>query len=73
MTRKSIALYYFSNGRPEEEDHMEHGTMFVPRPGESFKVRVGGAKTRAQRVKGIIKRLLPPILFDAKNYLRSKR
>jgi hypothetical protein len=73
MTRKSLALYYFSNGRPEEEDHVEHGTMFVPRPNESFKVRVGGALTRPQRVKGLIKRLLPPILIDLKSYLKPKR
>lgn len=73
MTRKSLALYYFTNGRPEEEDHVEHGTMFVPRPGESFKVRVGGATTRSQRIKGVVKRLVPPILIDAKNYLMPKR
>jgi hypothetical protein len=69
-TRKSLALYYFSNGRPPEEDHIEHGTMFLPRPGESFKVRIGGAPTRAQKVKRVIKQFLPPILIDAKNYLK---
>ena len=69
-TRKSLALYYFTNGRPPEEDHIEHGTMFVPRPGESFKVRIGGAPTRSQKIKGVIKRFVPPILIDAKNYLR---
>jgi hypothetical protein len=73
MTRKSMALYYFSNGRPEEAEHVEHGTMFVPRPGESFKVRIGGAPTRSQKVKGVVKRLVPPILLDAKNYFRSKQ
>ncbi len=72
-TRKSIALYYFSNGRPEEPEHIEHGTMFVPRPGESFKIRVGGAPTRAQQVKKIIKRFLPPVLLDVRDYLKPKR
>jgi len=36
-TRKSIALYYYSNGRPGEEKSAEHNTRFVERPGEEFK------------------------------------
>src|SRR5271155_4839619 len=33
-TRKSIATYYYSNGRPEEEVRDVHSTLFVERPGE---------------------------------------
>lgn len=36
VTRKSIALYYYSNGRPEEERGENHSTVFVERPGEQF-------------------------------------
>jgi Rps23 Pro-64 3,4-dihydroxylase Tpa1-like proline 4-hydroxylase len=38
MTRRSLALYYYSNGRPAEElsGHGEHSTLFQPRPGEKF-------------------------------------
>lgn len=36
LTRKSIALYYYSNGRPEEERGENHNTVFVERPGEKF-------------------------------------
>jgi len=32
-TRKSVALYYYTNGRPAEEKSAEHGTLYQPRPG----------------------------------------
>ena len=31
-TRKSLALYYYSNGRPEEEQSTAHGTLWQERP-----------------------------------------
>lgn len=34
MTRKSIALYYFTNGRPPGETLGESATLFIKRPGE---------------------------------------
>lgn len=37
-TRKSIALYYYSNGRPEEERASVHNTVFKSRPGEKYKM-----------------------------------
>lgn len=38
LTRKSLALYYYSNGRPAEEvvNDGEHSTLFQARPGEKF-------------------------------------
>lgn len=38
-TRKSVAMYYYSNGRPAEEidAQADHSTLFVERPGEVFK------------------------------------
>jgi hypothetical protein len=35
MTRKSLALYYYTNGRPAEEVAEEHTTVFKGRPGEA--------------------------------------
>ena len=32
MSRKSIALYYYSNGRPKNEINKNHNTLFVKRP-----------------------------------------
>jgi 2OG-Fe(II) oxygenase superfamily len=43
MTRKSLALYYYSNGRPAEERSAEHTTLYQYRPGEA------GASRRLSR------------------------
>lgn len=56
MTRKSMALYYFSNGRPAEEVTGDHSTLFRPRDQADFKPTV------AQRVRGFAKDLVPPLL-----------
>jgi 2OG-Fe(II) oxygenase superfamily len=56
MTRKSIALYYFSNGRPPEEISGEHSTLFRARHGEDFK------STPGQRWRALARDLLPPII-----------
>lgn len=50
-TRKSIALYYYSNGRPRCERRAPHSTVFLPRPGEPLdpekqKLRMLRAKKR---------------------------
>lgn len=56
MTRKSLALYYFSNGRPAEEVSGEHSTLFRARTVEDFK------PTWGQRLRGIARDLTPPIV-----------
>jgi hypothetical protein len=33
VTRKSLALYYYTNGRPAEETSAAHGTLWQERPG----------------------------------------
>lgn len=63
QTRKSLALYYYSNGRPPEEVSEAHSTVFQSRPQEQL--------TSADR-NGIVKKLIPPILIDAKNLLVKK-
>lgn len=35
ITRRSLALYYYSNGRPEDERRGEHSTLWQARPGEA--------------------------------------
>jgi hypothetical protein len=57
MTRKSLALYYFSNGRPQEEITGEHSTLFRPRHADEFKL------TLNQRIKNVAKEFVPPILL----------
>ncbi len=56
MTRKSLALYYFSNGRPAEEVSGEHSTLFRGRHERDFRL------TPRQRLTGMVKDLLPPIV-----------
>ena len=61
-SRKSIALYYYSNGRPAEEVNQgleEHNTLFVARKGADEQMRKFNSK---QRVKDLIKDLVPPIV-----------
>lgn len=56
MTRKSLALYYFSNGRPSEELSGEHSTLFRARDDKDF------ALSRQQRIRNIVSDILPPIV-----------
>ena len=35
VTRRSLALYYYSNGRPEHERGPDHSTLWQTRPGEA--------------------------------------
>jgi hypothetical protein len=56
MTRKSLALYYFSNGRPSEEVVGEHSTLFQARNERDF------SPTIKQRLRAVARDLLPPII-----------
>jgi hypothetical protein len=56
MTRKSLALYYFSNGRPPEELSGEHSTLFRARGEADFRPTFG------QRMRKLGKDLVPPVL-----------
>lgn len=47
-TRRSIALYYYSNGRPQHERGDAHNTVFRERPGETF------APTMRERVRTLV-------------------
>ena len=64
-SRKSIALYYYSNGRPASEisDREEHGTLFRGRAGVAD-------DARTSTLKNIARDWLPPVITRA---LRKKR
>ena len=63
-TRKSLALYYYSNGRPPSETAGEHySTPFRRRPGEKL---ILTPETIAQN-------LLPPIVMSLIGALRHRR
>jgi hypothetical protein len=63
--RKSIATYYYSNGRPEEDPGLTrpHEVAFQERPG------INAVKTTI-RLKKAIRWLLPPIVTDLYRALR---
>jgi hypothetical protein len=52
--RRSIALYYYTNGRPEEEKSNDHTTIFKMRPNE----------IRRRRVLDMVKPFVPPIVWQ---------
>lgn len=66
-TRKSIATYYYTNGRPEVEQNDAHSTLFQRRPGEAIKVR----PSRYRLAKKVMRALLPPIITDTYYRMRE--
>ncbi|GIH38811.1 hypothetical protein Mco01_18110 [Microbispora corallina] len=52
--RRSMALYYYTNGRPDEETGDDHTTVFKRRPGEEWK----------SSFRQTVKRWTPPALVD---------
>src|SRR5882762_2183645 len=56
MTRKSLALYYFSNGRPAEGITGEHSTLFQARVKNEFRPSLG------RRMRKIANDFIPPIV-----------
>jgi Rps23 Pro-64 3,4-dihydroxylase Tpa1-like proline 4-hydroxylase len=65
-TRKSIATYYYTAGRPEEEVNADHSTLFQRRP-EDKEVPAVVSKT-----KELLRGLTPPLLYDALKSLRGE-
>lgn len=71
-TRKSIALYYYTNGRPQEEviEGLEaHSTIFKSRVGVG---EIVDLKLEKFPIKELVKKFIPPIIFDIKRKLSSK-
>jgi hypothetical protein len=58
-SRRSIALYYYTNGRPVEEAAGVRPTLFQLRPGER----------RRWKIRQVLRRFVPPILNDIR-YLK---
>jgi Rps23 Pro-64 3,4-dihydroxylase Tpa1-like proline 4-hydroxylase len=62
-SRKSIATYYYSNGRPEEEVNEVHSTLFQARPGD--------VEEKPSAFKKFVHAVTPPIVVDAYKNLRK--
>jgi Rps23 Pro-64 3,4-dihydroxylase Tpa1-like proline 4-hydroxylase len=63
-TRKSMATYYYSNGRPEEEVGDAHSTLFQARPGVVI-------EKPKHSMKDVVVAVTPPILISAIKSLRK--
>ena len=62
--RKSIAMYYYTNGRPDSEVSTSHGTLFQKRDGEG---------SAGERRKDFVRRLVPPVAWEALQRVRAGR
>jgi Rps23 Pro-64 3,4-dihydroxylase Tpa1-like proline 4-hydroxylase len=63
ISRRSFAVYYYTNGRPAHETDAladAHGTLFKAREG----VHEDKAMARFTKTATVIKNILPPILFN---------
>ncbi len=71
-TRKSLATYYYTNGRPEEEVTEAHSTLFRARPGEEVAVIEAPAKASSWNARKLAWALTPPILHEAYKKLTKR-
>jgi hypothetical protein len=65
-TRKSMALYYYSNGRPASEVSPARTTRFQARPGESWR------RPTSDMARDAAKQLTPPLLLDAVRRVKQR-
>lgn len=63
QTRKSIALYYYTNGRPDDEAAPTVWTDW----------RMTPAERESGRLKRTVSKFIPPILLDLKRAIKRKR
>jgi hypothetical protein len=59
-SRKSLALYYYTNGRPDYEVNSgleEHSTLFKARPNSKDKPAIS--------LKEIVRQITPPVIYNA--------
>jgi len=62
--RRSMALYYYSNGRPASEVSYTHTTLFRARPDETI--------AQSRRWQDVAARWVPPALFDAARRVQDR-
>jgi Rps23 Pro-64 3,4-dihydroxylase Tpa1-like proline 4-hydroxylase len=75
MTRKSLALYYYSKTRPAEQQTDAHNTLFKARPGEALPppAQPDPRAVRVEKAKAAARAITPPILIEAWRRRRVRR
>jgi Rps23 Pro-64 3,4-dihydroxylase Tpa1-like proline 4-hydroxylase len=63
VSRKSLALYYYTNGRPEEERAAAHYTVWRARP---------NASDRLKKVRDLLRLFEPPIVQTTRRRIRDQ-
>jgi len=71
-SRKSIALYYYTNGRPETERSSPHNTLFQQRPDGPAPYDPARPPGFAAGLHRFLRQVVPPICFDVWAKLRGK-
>lgn len=84
QSRKSIAIYYYTNGRPQnevEEFLEDHGTIFKARKGQDnieetefyFNERIKQKKKEKQKENAVlfVKNIMPPFLYNLLKKLKK--
>jgi len=71
--RRSLAFYYYTIGRPEEERAAAHTTLYQePGKGLTEAGGNGAAAPRPSKLKAGLRRVLPPIVVDGAKRLRRR-
>lgn len=73
VRRRSLALYYYTNGRPESEKSESHSTLHQVRPGEDFDPTPKWKPPPEPRPTFTLRDFVPPAAYKVKRYLDSKR
>ena len=74
MSRKSLALYYYSNGRPDSELNPEigdHSTLFRARPETTDNQNLPDKFTEASKLRLIVKEITPPFIVKSIKRLKG--
>jgi hypothetical protein len=69
VTRKSLALYYYTASKRIYEDGVSHDTMYKARPEDSVEIR---KEVRRTTIDNYIKDLTPPIFYRIFRRVRDK-
>jgi hypothetical protein len=69
MTRKSLALYYYTASKRIYEDTVSHDTMYKARPSDDAETR---KLVRSSTLDNYLKDMIPPFLFRAYRKVKDR-